>query len=109
MYGNRIHITGIVQGVGFRPFVFKQAQQNRLTGWVCNTSAGVDIEVFGRLDEINLFVQALKSNPPPLARMDTIETLEIPVEGYPSFTIRDSQAVADAFQPFSPDISICPA
>ena len=108
MIGNRIHITGIVQGVGFRPFVFKQAHQNRLTGWVCNTSAGVDIEVYGIPGDVSLFVQTLKSIPPPLARIDTIEIREIPVEDYTSFTIQHSQAVVDAFQPISPDICICP-
>ena len=52
MIGTRIHITGIVQGVGFRPFVFNQAIQKGLTGWVCNTSAGVDIEVNGEPRQI---------------------------------------------------------
>ncbi len=108
MIGNRIHITGIVQGVGFRPFVFKQAHQNRLTGWVCNTSAGVDIEVYGMPGDVSLFVHTLKFSPPPLARIDTIEVRQIPVEDYASFTIQHSQAVVDAFQPISPDICICP-
>jgi hydrogenase maturation protein HypF len=107
MIGTRIHITGIVQGVGFRPFVFTQAIQNGLTGWVCNTSAGVDIEIHGEQRDITLFVQTLKSAPPPLARIDTFEIQQIAGRHYDTFEIHESQEVAGAFQPISPDISIC--
>ena len=108
MIGTRIHITGIVQGVGFRPFVFNQAIQNGLTGWVCNTSAGVDIVVNGEPDEITTFIQILKSDPPPLARIDSIDVNQVPFNHYDTFEIIQSQAVSDAFQPISPDVSICP-
>ena len=53
MMGTRVHVTGIVQGVGFRPYVYNLAIQNGLKGWVCNTSAGVDIELTGEQKEIN--------------------------------------------------------
>jgi hydrogenase maturation protein HypF len=108
MIGTRIHITGIVQGVGFRPFVFNQAIQKGLTGWVSNTSAGVDIEVNGEPGDISMFIQTLKSNPPPLARIDSIEINQIPIMHYDTFEIIQSKEVADAFQPISPDICICP-
>jgi hydrogenase maturation protein HypF len=108
MIGTRVHITGIVQGVGFRPYVYNLAIQNGLTGWVCNTSAGVDIELSGEQNEINIFLQTLKSTPPPLARIDSIEVREIPGKVYPNFEIIQSQAVSNAFQPISPDIGICP-
>ncbi len=55
----RIHINGIVQGVGFRPFVFGLAERFGLTGWVRNTSAGVDIEVDGTPEVLDAFVAAL--------------------------------------------------
>jgi hydrogenase maturation protein HypF len=108
MIGTRIHITGIVQGVGFRPFVFSQAVQKGLTGWVCNTSAGVDIEVSGEPGDIELFISALKTDAPPLARIDSVEVHQIPCAGYETFEIKQSKSVLEAFQPISPDISICP-
>ncbi len=108
MIGTRIHITGIVQGVGFRPFVFNQAVEKGLTGWVCNTSAGVDIEVNGEPPVISSFVDALRADAPPLSRIDSLETREIPVKPYDTFEIIQSQALEDAFQPISPDICICP-
>jgi hydrogenase maturation protein HypF len=108
MIGTKIHITGIVQGVGFRPFVFTQAVQKGLTGWVCNTSAGVDIEVTGEPVDISLFIQSLKSESPQLARIDTLNVQEIPLKHYDIFEIVDSKVISDAFQPISPDIGICP-
>jgi hydrogenase maturation protein HypF len=108
MIGTRVHVTGIVQGVGFRPYVYNLANQNGLKGWVCNTSAGVDIELNGEQNEIDIFLQTLKSAPPPLARIDSIEVHEIPGKAYPNFQIIQSQAISDAFQPISPDIGICP-
>ena len=107
MIGTKIHITGIVQGVGFRPFVFNQAIQQGLTGWVCNTSAGVDIELFGESEAISIFIRHLKTNAPPLARIDTIEHQQLPYTPYSSFEIIQSKQVSDAFQPISPDICIC--
>jgi hydrogenase maturation protein HypF len=108
MIGTRIHITGIVQGVGFRPFVFNQAIQKGLTGWVCNTSAGVDIEVNGAPGDIDLFISSLKTEAPPLARIDTVEVHQVPYQAFEAFEIIQSKPIAEAFQPISPDISICP-
>jgi hydrogenase maturation protein HypF len=108
MIGTRVHVTGIVQGVGFRPYVYNLAVQNGLRGWVCNTSAGVDIELSGDRQEINDFLHTLQHDPPPLARIDSIEIHEIPVQDFPSFEIIQSQSLSNAFQPISPDIGICP-
>ena len=108
MIGTRIHITGIVQGVGFRPFVFAKAVQQGLTGWVCNTSAGVDIEVNGEPLAIDMFMKSLQADAPPLARIDSLDFQQIPIHPYEIFEIIQSKAVPDAFQPISPDISICP-
>jgi hydrogenase maturation protein HypF len=107
MIGTHVHVTGIVQGVGFRPYVYNLAIQNGLKGWVCNTSAGVDIELSGNREEINGFLHTLQHNPPPLARIDSIEIHEIPVKDFLSFEIIQSQALSNAFQPISPDIGIC--
>lgn len=108
MIGSRIHITGIVQGVGFRPFVFTQALQKGLTGWVCNTSAGVDIEVNGEPGDIDSFVHSLTSEAPPLARIDSVEAHQVACQDYIAFEIIQSKSVSEAFQPISPDICICP-
>ena len=71
--GLKIHITGIVQGVGFRPFVYGLASRLSLNGWVRNTSAGVDIEVDGNQAKLNTFIDALKNEFPPLAQIDTFQ------------------------------------
>lgn len=105
--GRFIHISGIVQGVGFRPFVYNLAQRCRLTGWVRNTSAGVEIAVEGAPADLEAFVRALTAEAPPLAQIDACTVVERPVEGLARFTIIPSSAVAGAFQPISPDVAIC--
>src|SRR4030042_1920325 len=98
MIGTKIHITGIVQGVGFRPFVYNQAPRQGLTGWVCNSSAGVDIEVNGEPLEITTFIQSLKADFPPLARIDSFEYHQIPPNPYKNFEIIQSMEVSEGFQ-----------
>jgi hydrogenase maturation protein HypF len=106
--GASIHITGIVQGVGFRPFVYGLAVRCGLNGWVRNSSAGVDIEVDGTRRALNQLLAALKTDLPPLARIDTLDvTLGTP-RGFSGFEIVHSEAVPGAFQPISPDVSVCP-
>ncbi len=103
----KIHVTGVVQGVGFRPFVYGLATRHELLGWVCNTSAGVDIEVEGPLEALDRFVAGLTTEAPPLARIETVTVDEVPVNGHTQFAIRHSQAQPGAFQPISPDICMC--
>src|SRR5512139_3725352 len=102
-----IHITGVVQGVGFRPFVYGLATRYGLHGWVCNTSAGVDIEVDGTGEALDRFVAALTDEAPPLARIDSVEAIDIENNGFTSFEIRHSLARPDDFLPISPDITVC--
>jgi len=106
--GVKIHITGIVQGVGFRPFVYGLAVRFALTGWVRNTSAGVDMEVSGTQAALDTFIQALKSELPPLARLDRVEVSFGPPGWFTAFEIVHSEEVEGAFQPISPDVCICP-
>jgi hydrogenase maturation protein HypF len=106
--GASIHITGIVQGVGFRPFVYGLATRLALTGWVRNTSAGVDIAVDGTRDSLERFIQALRDETPPLARIDEFQVAQKPPNGFSTFEIIHSQAIPEAFQPISPDVSVCP-
>jgi hydrogenase maturation protein HypF len=108
MQGLRVHITGIVQGVGFRPFVYNLATRLKLTGWVKNTSAGVEIEVDGEKDILDMFVQKLKDEAPALSSIDEFSASFRPANGFSSFDIRHSESEDGAFQPISPDVSICP-
>ncbi len=107
LIGKRIHITGVVQGVGFRPFVYGLATRYGLLGWVCNTSAGVDIEVDGASDVLDQFVAALSNETPPLAKIDSIDVADIAGNGFSAFEIRHSIARPDDFMPISPDIALC--
>jgi hydrogenase maturation protein HypF len=106
--GAQLHITGIVQGVGFRPFVYGLAVRFALTGWVRNTSAGVDIRVDGQQKTLDAFVHALKTELPPLARVDTFDVSFGTPGKFTTFEIVTSEAVENAFQPISPDVCICP-
>ena len=106
--GLSIHVRGIVQGVGFRPFVYQLAIKNHLTGWVRNSSNGVDIEVNGSENSLTAFTSELRTNPPPLARIDEYIEKEISLNGYTQFSIIESLPDPDKFIPISPDISICP-
>jgi len=106
--GANIHVTGIVQGVGFRPFVYGLAIRLGLNGWVRNTSAGVEIQVDGNAEIINSFITLMKAELPPLARLDSIEVAFEISRGFSGFDIINSESLAGAFQPISPDVSICP-
>jgi hydrogenase maturation protein HypF len=106
--GAKIHITGIVQGVGFRPFVYGLATRLELTGWVRNTSSGVDIEVNGDPKALDQFIQKLKLEAPPLSRIDDFKITSVKPDGFATFEIQNSEAIPGAFQPISPDVSICP-
>lgn len=107
MQGLRVHITGIVQGVGFRPFVYNLATRLGLKGWVNNTSAGVDIHVEGEEEILNSFIEKLSSQKPALAVIDNIATWQTPLENFTTFDIQHSTAIEGAFQPISSDVSIC--
>jgi hydrogenase maturation protein HypF len=106
--GAHIHISGIVQGVGFRPFVYALALRMGLNGWVRNTSAGVEIEVDGSQQQLDAFIAALRAEAPPLSHIDSLEAQFSPPNGFTAFEIVHSRAVEAAFQPISPDVCICP-
>jgi len=103
-----IIIKGIVQGVGFRPFIHKLVQNYNLSGWVLNSNQGVEIEVEGKTEEINSFVSDTKEKLPPLARIEKIEVNQLPLIGYKGFSIKKSIVNEEnSFVLVSPDISIC--
>ena len=103
----QIIVKGVVQGVGFRPFVYKLATGLRLTGYVTNTSEGVLVEVEGA--GIPEFVNRLRAEAPPLSEITDISITKLPLQGYPDFTIRASadNAVGQPFTLVSPDASTC--
>ena len=107
MPGAKVHISGIVQGVGFRPFVYNLATRLALKGWVKNTSAGVDIEVDGEQNILDDFIRALRDDAPPLSRIDDFNASFGPGNGFTQFDIIHSESVDGAFQPISPDVAIC--
>ena len=104
-----ISVRGIVQGVGFRPFVYGLAVKHNLKGWVYNTSEDVRIEVEGVAEAIEQFELELETKAPPLAHIEKVTIKYHPPFGYKSFEIRQSQAQAGKYQLISPDIATCQA
>jgi len=101
-----VEVKGIVQGVGFRPFVFRTAKLLSLCGFVRNTSEGVSIEIEGSNTNCEAFILALKEKPPPLASIEKITALEIPIKGDTDFKIiSSSEGIRNTL--ISPDIGIC--
>ncbi|HTY99337.1 MAG TPA: carbamoyltransferase HypF, partial [Rhodocyclaceae bacterium] len=88
----RVRVTGVVQGVGFRPFVWRLAREHELAGWVRNDSAGVDLAVEGPAERIDAFLAALKAEAPPLARVDAVQAAAAATVGWSGFAILDSAA-----------------
>ena len=102
-----ISVRGVVQGVGFRPFVYRLAKQHHLLGWVRNTSGKVEIEAEGDKAEINSFLQDLETHTPAMARIEDIQTTFSSLKGYTDFHIRESLAQRYKYQLVSPDIATC--
>jgi hydrogenase maturation protein HypF len=102
----QIRIEGIVQGVGFRPFVYALARRHALTGWVLNDEKGVQIEVEGNQTRVAAFLDGL-STPPPLAVVERQEVSYLPLAGYQVFEIRASMSGAERLALISPDITTC--
>ena len=107
MVRRRIHVSGIVQGVGFRPFVYSLAAQYALTGMVGNTSSGVVIEIQGSAEAAAAFLDQLRNSPPPLAMIDAIQIETADAIDESGFVIAESAAQPLAATPISPDIATC--
>jgi hydrogenase maturation protein HypF len=102
-----IKICGVVQGVGFRPFVFRLARANTLAGWVLNGEQGVEIFLEGADQGLKAFVQALKTEPPPAAQITDIEIHTSNPVGCNEFTIRESRRNEQLSVRISPDLPVC--
>jgi len=104
----RVHVTGVVQGVGFRPFAYGLARRHELGGFVLNDGAGVVIEAEGPPERLDAFVRALRDQAPPLARVDAVTAETVAARGERGFAIVASTAAArSALIP--PDVATCDA
>jgi len=102
-----IKVRGIVQGVGFRPFVYRLALQNKLKGWVLNAHEGVEIHVEGEVGSLSSFLAELKAQPPQAATIAGMEAEPVMSLGLPEFTIRGSTAHHRPTVRISPDLPVC--
>lgn len=103
-----IEVHGVVQGVGFRPFVYRAAKHHLITGWVLNATAGVFIHAEGEQRDLDDFVIELSENAPAAACVTEIDLKEAPIEGFQTFTIRYSdEAESTKTTLVSPDLATC--
>lgn len=107
MIGRSIFVKGIVQGVGFRPFIYRIAKENNLVGDVKNTSKGVYINVQGKEDEVEKFIEDITDKAPILSRIDEVKVQKISLKKYEEFLIKDSEGMVEGMTLISPDIAVC--
>ncbi|HCF49253.1 MAG TPA: carbamoyltransferase HypF, partial [Syntrophomonas sp.] len=107
MSSKRFTIKGIVQGVGFRPHVYRLAVGLGLKGWVLNSSSGVFIEVEGLTSRVDEFIRTLLEQPPPLAVIRSCQEEELPIQNFADFVILESVKQETREVMVSPDIAIC--
>ncbi|TYT24208.1 carbamoyltransferase HypF [Dictyoglomus thermophilum] len=106
MKAYKLRIWGIVQGVGFRPFIYRLAKSLNLRGWILNSTGSVQILIQGEEKDLEKFMELLLKEAPPLSRIEGIEKEEIEVEEISDFKILESKEDI-GFNFISPDIAIC--
>ncbi len=104
-----IRVRGVVQGVGFRPFVYRLARANTLAGWVLNGEEGVEIFLEGAEKGLLAFIQDLKTQSPPASSITEVEVRRVAPLGLNEFTIRESQRSERPTVRISPDLPVCDA
>jgi hydrogenase maturation protein HypF len=104
----RILVRGAVQGVGFRPFVYRQATAFGLAGWVSNSGEGVALEAEGDGGALSVFVDAIRESPPPNATVAAVEIREIESVGETAFVILPSEIAGSRSVEVLPDTATCP-
>ncbi len=102
-----IRVSGLVQGVGFRPFVYRLAHQHKLAGWVHNTDDGVVIRVEGSPHQIESFLDKLRTHPPSAAQLYSVEQVTCEPGGFADFRIVKSCSKTDRITQVCPDITVC--
>ncbi len=104
----KIAVTGIVQGVGFRPFIYRLAKKHNLSGSVANTTEGVFININAPgSDRVDNFIADISSQKPPASFIEKIEFKEVSFQDFTDFTIEKSRETKEKFQLISPDIATC--
>ncbi|HEV2058920.1 MAG TPA: carbamoyltransferase HypF [Solirubrobacteraceae bacterium] len=103
----RARVDGTVQGVGYRPFVYRLADELGIAGWVLNDERGVLVEAEGPPDAVEAFVARLKADAPPLAEVRAVQAEPVPVRGAPGFEIVASERAGAATAPVTPDSATC--
>ncbi|WP_244648228.1 carbamoyltransferase HypF [Ruminiclostridium herbifermentans] len=103
----RIIITGIVQGVGFRPFIYNLSTKLGLKGWVGNEDSNVIIEIEANKDKLVDFLNQIRKSAPTLSKIESIDYKELPFEGFKDFTIKESQTSLKGNIFISPDVATC--
>ncbi|MFI5209403.1 MAG: carbamoyltransferase HypF [Gemmatimonadales bacterium] len=105
----RVNVRGVVQGVGFRPFVHRLALRHRLGGWVRNASGEVQLALEGTEQAIAGFLVALRAEAPPLAVIEAVDVLASDPLGLERFSIEESDELPGRPLPVPPDVALCPA
>lgn len=103
----RLDITGVVQGVGFRPFVYRLARENGVAGWVLNGEDGVHVLAEAGDEAIARFVEAVRNDPPPAARVASFDVTPVEIAGLQTFEIRRSTGGDAPTVRISPDLAVC--
>jgi hydrogenase maturation protein HypF len=102
-----IKITGVVQGIGFRPFIYNLAKTHSIRGWVLNNERGVFIDAEGEDGNLDQFIQDIPSLAPSLARIESFEVKHLNPFGHTTFKIKKSEEVREKFVLISPDVATC--
>lgn len=105
----RVRVHGVVQGIGFRPFIFRLAKRWNLSGWVLNGESGVEIHVEGEVDAIQAFLQEMTTQPPAMARLTDVHVEATAVEGFEEFQIRQSVRRDRPTVHIPADLAVCAA
>jgi hydrogenase maturation protein HypF len=102
-----VTIQGLIQGVGFRPFIYRIATRNNLKGRVCNTNENVQVSLTGSDADIDRFMESLEKEAPPVARISSVTMLEVALCDPEDFRIEKSLDISDDVTDVSPDIAVC--
>ena len=103
----QIQIKGLVQGVGFRPFIYRVASKNQVQGWVENRNDGVAIKITCTEETLNRFLSDVKQTAPPASEIESIEIIEVQRENFSEFSIIKSKSLSEKVTNVSPDIAVC--
>ncbi|MEN8224234.1 MAG: carbamoyltransferase HypF [Bacteroidota bacterium] len=109
LQAKQIHIKGLVQGVGFRPFIYRIAHRHELCGWVENNNEGVNIFVQGEIGSLNTFIDTIEQEAPTASQISSIHSTAVKPQSFNVFTIKKSEDHSDEVTEVSPDIAVCDA